>query len=111
MTINARNCYSGVDSNYLLAVIEVNKDFDKTLYIYNNDLVEEEHWPYSVTSLTPRDTVMHRDSSISGTDENGQRWTYRIMKISPATYGMLNVFLANGEESIVYSGDIMKVGI
>lgn len=105
LKIDTSNCADGCDANFLKTLIDVNKDFSGTIYVYDNDMVDEECKPYSITHLKAGDKVLrlHLDN------DDGREWT--VVKITPATYGFMNITIADssGEQSIAYAGDLKKI--
>jgi len=103
-TIDISNCKEGCSTKFIQEVIDCNKDFDGTIYIYDNDLVDEGCEPYSITQFKPGDKVrrLHLD------DPESRTWT--IVSISPATYGFMNVLIKDNEgiKDMSYSGDLKK---
>ena len=103
LKIDTTNCKDGCDAEFLVKLIEANKDFDGTIYVYDNDMVDEECKPYSITCFKTGDKV-HR--LHLGDDD--KEWT--VESISPATYGFMNIAIVDnsGEKCISYAGDLRK---
>lgn len=102
MNIDTSHCKNGAPDDFIAAVAESNKDFNGTIYIYDNDLVDEGCKPFSITQFKVGDKVKRRY------DEKQK--VYEVVDITPATYGFMNVFIQDesGDVCIEYSGDIAK---
>ena len=104
MKIDTKNCEGGVDADYLLDLIKANKKVEGTVYVYDNDMVDEGCEPYSATRFKPGDRVCLRkaDGEFDFSKE------YVVEKVVPATYGFMNVFVegAGGKRQCSYSGDV-----
>ena len=102
--IDTSNCKDGCSASFVQDVIAQNSTFDGVIYIYDNDLVDEGCEPYSITQFKPGDRVCLRSLPRYA----GKVWT--IAKISPATYGFMNVLIEDedGGKTMSYSGDLAR---
>lgn len=95
LKIDTSNCADGCDADFLKILIDVNKDFNGIIYVYDNDMVDEECKPYSITYLKAGDKVLrlHLDN------DDSREWT--VVKITPATYGFMNITIvdSSGEKA------------
>lgn len=108
MRIDTLHCKNGVPYDFIKDVVEANSNVVETIYFYDNDLVDEDQQPYSVTVLKPGDKVVYKSELAEHDGDISACKELLITDISPATYGFLNVFLKDidGNTSMSYSGDL-----
>lgn len=104
MRIDTSNCRNGADAEYLADLIKANEGVEGTVYVYDNDMVDEGCAPYSATRFKAGDAVCLRkaDGKFDFAKE------FVVESVSPATYGFMNVFVegADGKKECAYSGDV-----
>ena len=103
-TIDTANCKEVVPQKVIDSIVEANKDYTKTIYVYDNDMVDEGQDPYSLTRFKVGDIVKDR----SAMRDQNVKW--KVTQICPATYGFMNIFLEGVDQpnrtSLAYDGDI-----